>query len=48
MFAPEQNRKLNNFTYVLINGGLSTQDDTVDDDVEANRTAEPPISCSIR
>lgn len=25
-----------NFTYVLINGGLSTQDDTVDDDVEAN------------
>ena len=25
-----------NFTYVLINGGLATQDDTVDDDVEAN------------
>ena len=25
-----------NFTYVLINGGLETQDDTVDDDVEAN------------
>ncbi|KAG8529478.1 uncharacterized protein KY384_006115 [Bacidia gigantensis] len=25
-----------NFTYVLINGGLDTQEDTVDDDVEAN------------
>ena len=25
-----------NFTYVLINGGLATQDDAVDDDVEAN------------
>ena len=25
-----------NFTYVLINGGLETQDDTVDNDVEAN------------
>ena len=25
-----------NFTYVLINGGLGTQDDTVNDDVEAN------------
>jgi tripeptidyl-peptidase I len=25
-----------NFTYVLINGGLSTQNDTVDSDVEAN------------
>jgi tripeptidyl-peptidase-1 len=25
-----------NFTYVLINGGLATQDDFVDDDVEAN------------
>ncbi|KAL9582145.1 MAG: hypothetical protein Q9212_003470 [Teloschistes hypoglaucus] len=25
-----------NFTYVLINGGLATQNDTVDDDVEAN------------
>ena len=25
-----------NFTYVLVNGGLSTQNDTVDDDGEAN------------
>lgn len=29
-----------NFTYVLINGGLSTQEDTVDDDVEANLDAQ--------
>ena len=29
-----------NFTYVLINGGLSTQDDTIDDDVEANLDAQ--------
>ena len=29
-----------NFTYVLINGGLATQDDTVDDDVEANLDAQ--------
>ncbi|KAL9098583.1 MAG: hypothetical protein Q9163_005792 [Psora crenata] len=29
-----------NFTYVLINGGLSTQNDTVDDDVEANLDAQ--------
>jgi len=29
-----------NFTYVSINGGLSTQDDTVDDDVEANLDAQ--------
>lgn len=29
-----------NFTYVLINGGLSTQDDTLDDDVEANLDAQ--------
>ena len=36
MFAPEQNPKLNNFTYVLINGGLDLQNDTVDNDVEAN------------
>ena len=29
-----------NFTYVLINGGLSTQNDTVDDDIEANLDAQ--------
>ncbi|KAL8681458.1 MAG: hypothetical protein Q9224_001058 [Gallowayella concinna] len=29
-----------NFTYVLINGGLSTQDDGVDDSVEANLDAQ--------
>ena len=29
-----------NFTYVLINGGLATQNDTVDDDVEANLDAQ--------
>ena len=29
-----------NFTYVLINGGLATQDDRVDDDVEANLDAQ--------
>ena len=39
MFAPEQNPKLNNFTYVFINGGLGLQNDTVDNDVEANREA---------
>ncbi|KAL8724597.1 MAG: hypothetical protein Q9181_006762, partial [Wetmoreana brouardii] len=33
-YAPYAARE--NFTYVLINGGLATQDDTVDDDVEAN------------
>ena len=40
MFAPEQNPKLNNFTYILINGGLDSQNDTIDNDVEANREAE--------
>lgn len=35
-FAPNQNTVLNNFTYVSINGGLDTQNDTVDNDLEAN------------
>ena len=36
IFAPDQDRQKNNFTYTLINGGLATQNDTVDIDVEAN------------
>ena len=36
MFAPTEDPKINNFTYVLINGGLDNQTDIVDDDVEAN------------
>ena len=36
-YTPEEDPAIANFTYVLINGGLSTQNDTVDDDVEANR-----------
>ena len=35
-YTPEEDPAIANFTYVLINGGLSTQNDTVDDDVEAN------------
>lgn len=37
-YAPYAARE--NFTYVLINGGLATQNDTVDDDVEANLDAQ--------
>ena len=36
MFAPSENPAINNFTFVSINGGLETQNDVVDDDVEAN------------
>ena len=36
-YTPEEDPAIANFTYVLINGGLGTQNDTVDDDVEANR-----------
>jgi hypothetical protein len=32
----DQNPKLNNFTYALVHGGRSSQNDTADDDVEAN------------
>lgn len=46
MFVPKENPTLNNFTYVLINGGLETQSDTVDDDVEANLDAQYAMSLS--
>ena len=36
LFAPDQDRHRNNFTYTLINVGLATQNDTLDIDVEAN------------
>jgi tripeptidyl-peptidase-1 len=43
-YAPQQNPQRNNFTYTLINGGLATQNDTVDDDIEANLDVQYAMS----
>ena len=46
-YTPEEDPAIANFTFVLINGGLSTQNDTVDDDVEANCECDIILCSSI-
>lgn len=43
-YAPQQDPAKNNFTHTLINGGKDTQDDTVNDDVEANLDVQYAMS----
>ncbi|KAI9755282.1 MAG: Phospholipase D1 [Chaenotheca gracillima] len=43
-YAPDETK--GNFTFQLVNGGLSTQDDTTDDDVEANLDIQYGVSLS--